>query len=226
MNSKEFDDIIKNKAQQRQADVPADLWENITAQKKKRRTPFFWLLFLSLLLTGIAVEWKLTHKGSASPSVAEKNILGKIASGKGSYSTTTKNTGPAKATFSGAVPQSTDAVSPTKTTLADSEKKRKIAGSRSNGISRSRNASSTDAVKNDADQNNSGQKITARHVSDRVYENALPKDDKQTVSKHKPRTKRSRIKMNIPASETANQAVDIMSDEAVASAPVINENAT
>ena len=35
MNKHEFDEIIKQKAQQREADVPEDIWAGIAAQKEK-----------------------------------------------------------------------------------------------------------------------------------------------------------------------------------------------
>ena len=55
MNNHEFDDIIKQKAQQREADVPGDIWESIAGEKKKRRRPFFWLIFLMCCLGGLGL---------------------------------------------------------------------------------------------------------------------------------------------------------------------------
>jgi len=49
MSTREFDDIIKQKAQRRKADVPPGIWENISDRKKKRRRPFFWLLFFDFV---------------------------------------------------------------------------------------------------------------------------------------------------------------------------------
>lgn len=70
MSTHEFDDIIKQKAQRRQADVPPDIWEGIANNQKKRRKSFFWLLFLALFIgSGVAV-WKINNSNSDSDAVA------------------------------------------------------------------------------------------------------------------------------------------------------------
>jgi len=74
MTNQEFDDIIKNKAQQRDAEVPEDIWENIVERKKKRRIPFFWWMFLSLLVAGTGVVWIIhSRAGKSTMALAEKN---------------------------------------------------------------------------------------------------------------------------------------------------------
>ena len=62
MNIHEFDDIIKQKAQQREADVTADIWEVIIQKKKKRRIPFFWLITIMLLLGTSAIIWNMNSE--------------------------------------------------------------------------------------------------------------------------------------------------------------------
>ena len=62
MNSHDFDNIIKQKAQQRETDVPADIWGNITAKKKRRKYPFFWLILLVLILAGSSIIWNTNNK--------------------------------------------------------------------------------------------------------------------------------------------------------------------
>ena len=62
MNNREFDNIIKQSAQQRETDVPNDIWDNISAKKKKRRFPFFWLMLFVLLFGGTAIIWNIEGK--------------------------------------------------------------------------------------------------------------------------------------------------------------------
>ncbi len=64
MNSQQFDNIIKSKSQQRVADVPDDIWENIIKEKRKRRMPFFWLILPGLLLGGLILLWNSYHSSS------------------------------------------------------------------------------------------------------------------------------------------------------------------
>ena len=55
MNTREFDNIIKQKTQSRKAVVPPDIWEGIVQAKEKNRKPFGWLVLLVLLIIcGIA----------------------------------------------------------------------------------------------------------------------------------------------------------------------------
>jgi len=50
-----FDDIIKNKANEHEAPVPPDAWDNIVKKKKKRRLAFWWLSGGALVLLGISL---------------------------------------------------------------------------------------------------------------------------------------------------------------------------
>ena len=72
MNNHEFDDIIKQKAQQREADVPSDAWENITGERKKRRKPFFLFLFLMLCMGGLGLFINIKIRESHNTDLATK----------------------------------------------------------------------------------------------------------------------------------------------------------
>jgi len=72
MNNHEFDDIIKQKAQQREADVPSDVWENITGERKKRRKPFFLFLFLMLCMGGLGLFINIKIRESHNTDLATK----------------------------------------------------------------------------------------------------------------------------------------------------------
>jgi hypothetical protein len=72
MSTREFDDIIKQKAQQREAAVPPDIWEGIANRKKKRRRPFFWLILLALIAGGAAMLWKTNSSNDVSAVTMEK----------------------------------------------------------------------------------------------------------------------------------------------------------
>ncbi|MBC7535695.1 MAG: hypothetical protein H7258_08385, partial [Ferruginibacter sp.] len=74
MNTNEFDQIIQTKALQREADVPADIWQGIAAKKKKRRIPFFWFILLLLLVTGGAAVWKMIDHGATPVSMANQKV--------------------------------------------------------------------------------------------------------------------------------------------------------
>jgi len=74
MNSREFDDIIKQSAQQREADVPGDIWENIARKKKRRRGPFFWFIFMLLFLAGTFVVWNINNNTPAKFSNVKNEL--------------------------------------------------------------------------------------------------------------------------------------------------------
>ena len=80
-----FDDIIKNKADEHEAPVPPDAWDNIVQQKKKRRIAIWWwggsllLLLASLLTAGYFISNNQKQNDSntvtASKPVEEKNKI-------------------------------------------------------------------------------------------------------------------------------------------------------
>jgi len=90
MNNQQFDDIIKNCAQQREADVPMDIWEGISKKKKKKRFPFFWFILLGLLVGGAAIVWNLNNKKAPvqTATIEKKNEENKNTTAE---KTTTKN---------------------------------------------------------------------------------------------------------------------------------------
>ena len=66
-----FDDIIRDKANQHEAPVPPDAWDNIAKKKRKRRFAFFWWFSSLLLLGGIGAALyfnagKLPFKNTAA----------------------------------------------------------------------------------------------------------------------------------------------------------------
>jgi hypothetical protein len=79
MNNHEFDDIIKQKAQQREADVPADIWNSISNEKEKRKRPFIWFLFLMLCMGGLGFFINIKIRESrVTDLAAEKANAGKV----------------------------------------------------------------------------------------------------------------------------------------------------
>jgi hypothetical protein len=62
MNNDNFDDIIKQKADNHQAPFPSDAWDNIAKKKKKRLVPVFWFSLSSLLIAGTIVTYIYSNK--------------------------------------------------------------------------------------------------------------------------------------------------------------------
>ena len=92
MNSQQFDDIIKQKAQQREADVPQDIWEGISRKKKKKRFPFFWFILLALLLAGGGIVWKINNKIIPANAVAIEKTGNENNNTEGKTKVNEKNT--------------------------------------------------------------------------------------------------------------------------------------
>ncbi len=95
MNNSALDDHIKERFGNYSPDVPPHIWENIVAEKDKRRPGIFWLGFLNkklaLLLLGVLVAGAgiFIYKNTSSPS--NKNNEHVIAEGQPT-SKTTNNT--------------------------------------------------------------------------------------------------------------------------------------
>ncbi|MFT3909907.1 MAG: hypothetical protein QM737_10810 [Ferruginibacter sp.] len=77
MNTHEFDDIIKQKAQQREADVPDDLWDGIKDERKRRRFPFFWLTLIILFLGVSGIVWNMNKKSGTVEIAGKKTTTEK-----------------------------------------------------------------------------------------------------------------------------------------------------
>lgn len=73
MNTHEFDDIIRRKAQQREAAIPDDLWDGISNEKKRRRFPFFWFILTVLLVGGGVIVWNLNSKSKPVETAATQD---------------------------------------------------------------------------------------------------------------------------------------------------------
>jgi len=73
MSNKNFDDIIKQKADNHEASVPADAWDNIAGKKKRRIPPFFWWSLSSLLVIGLLFVCFHSNKTGDKISVAQNN---------------------------------------------------------------------------------------------------------------------------------------------------------
>ncbi len=75
-----FDDIIKGKANEHEAPVPPDAWDNIAKKKKKRRFAFWWWSSALLLLLALStVVYLLLNKenGNAIAKTDEANSIKK-----------------------------------------------------------------------------------------------------------------------------------------------------
>ena len=70
---KSFDDIIQKKANDHQAAVPQDAWNNIVKKKKKKRYAFFWWI-TCLVLSGLITGGYFTYFYTPGSGIAEKNI--------------------------------------------------------------------------------------------------------------------------------------------------------
>ena len=84
-----FDDIIRNKANEHEAPVPPDAWDNIAKQKKKRRFGFFWLSSMILLLCGLAVTGYLISKKSNTDIAVAESKTKPAEKGNGNSNTST-----------------------------------------------------------------------------------------------------------------------------------------
>lgn len=79
-----FDELIKNKALNFDADVPADMWERIHLQKKKKkRIGFWWFLIPTVAVIGASVFWmydlkKGTMTGSSKISGRDSYVPGNM----------------------------------------------------------------------------------------------------------------------------------------------------
>jgi hypothetical protein len=62
MNNDNFDDIIKQKADNHQASVPADAWDNIAKEKKEKPSPVFWFSVSSLLIAAMIGTYIFSHR--------------------------------------------------------------------------------------------------------------------------------------------------------------------
>ncbi|UAY51447.1 hypothetical protein [Ferruginibacter albus] len=69
MSNENLDDIIKQRSQDHEAQVPPDAWDNIINKKKRKPYPFFW--WLSILLIGLIVTGVFYF--NKSNSVSNKN---------------------------------------------------------------------------------------------------------------------------------------------------------
>jgi hypothetical protein len=72
MNNNDFDDIIKQKADDHQAPVPTDAWDNIANKKRKNPYPIFWFSLSSLLMAGIFLVYIYTGKMNNSIIISQK----------------------------------------------------------------------------------------------------------------------------------------------------------
>jgi hypothetical protein len=69
-----FDDFIKNKANEHEAPVPPDAWDNIVQKKKKRRFAFWWWSSVSLLLLVLSAGgYFLLAKKNDTTTTADTN---------------------------------------------------------------------------------------------------------------------------------------------------------
>src|ERR1700741_4850692 len=73
MTNNLFDDIIKQKADGHQANVPPDAWDNIN--NKKNRKPFgWWWLALLLIATGTTVYMRHAYNNSSNITAQNKQV--------------------------------------------------------------------------------------------------------------------------------------------------------
>lgn len=70
-----FDDIIKNKANEHEAPVPPDAWDNIVKKKKKKRFAFWWWSSALLLLLALSTGgyWLLNTKSEKAVAKTGEN---------------------------------------------------------------------------------------------------------------------------------------------------------
>jgi hypothetical protein len=68
-----FDDIIKNKANEHEATVPPDAWDNIVKQKKKRRFGFWWWGGIAVLLFGLFTAGYFISKSSDDKTIVAES---------------------------------------------------------------------------------------------------------------------------------------------------------
>jgi hypothetical protein len=77
MLDNEFDDLVKKGLQQYEGEVPADMWQRITAGKKKRRVVFIWRRYLIALVMLLFVIGPYYYNAEWN----KKNIEGNIVTG-------------------------------------------------------------------------------------------------------------------------------------------------
>jgi len=74
MSNNNFDDIIKQKADNHQAPVPADAWDNIAKEKKERPYPVFWFSLSSLLLAAMVGTYIFSHRVDTNVVATNQNL--------------------------------------------------------------------------------------------------------------------------------------------------------
>lgn len=76
MNDKQFDDIIKNRLKSHESAVPANMWQRITGDARKRRSGFFLRLFsivILLLLLGFVKIYYFAGRNEPGDTKEKKN---------------------------------------------------------------------------------------------------------------------------------------------------------
>lgn len=76
-NDEQFDDLLRQKANNHEAPVPADAWDNIMRKKKKRRFIIFWWCLAGVLLAGNAgyLVYKDFSKSNAPDNAVQQAAL-------------------------------------------------------------------------------------------------------------------------------------------------------
>src|SRR5882757_10582774 len=90
-NNQRFDEHIKTQLSGLEPDVPAHVWENIIAERKKRKPVPFWasllnsknlLILFSILLAGLTTIWVVNKTGSSSAAATVSSSSSSLSQNK------------------------------------------------------------------------------------------------------------------------------------------------
>jgi hypothetical protein len=75
MSNQSFDNLVKQKASEHEAPVPAGVWEAIVKEKKKKRYPAFWWMTGAALVL-IVISFSLLHRSAGNKDVIADQLTG------------------------------------------------------------------------------------------------------------------------------------------------------
>ncbi|MCP9750706.1 hypothetical protein [Ferruginibacter sp. HRS2-29] len=227
MNSRDFDDIIKNKALQREAEVPADMWGNISSRKKKkRRIPFFWWMLLLIFIS--AGSWFVANvyqssTAPVSPTAGDHKLPAKNSQ-QANVPTEEEKYHPEESTPTpSAIQPGDDKIIPGHAVATDTATQTGLAGN-SVKIAKDNMNSHTDGVVNNHVLNPASITPTKNKRTKPAYNNES--DEADITASRKPAIRSNRkFKATISKGATDSLSTDITGeDDMVTNTPVVEKN--